>query len=160
MSESKRAASSLQAPAPGPAPAYGGAYACVVCGVSVRRTPALGCARCPCGPLHRACAPQSGPGAQTCPQCARPSVVPFTGALMQVTAAPGERVALAGAGEAADGPCQMGPQEVRARPAQGHVQGLRGHAHLLAYPRASASISASICLVRFLCIILCAHICI
>ena len=54
MSESKRAASSLQAPAPGPAPAYGGAYACVVCGVSVRRTPALGCARCPCRPFHRA----------------------------------------------------------------------------------------------------------
>ena len=130
MSESKRAAPSLLAPAPGPAPAYGGAYDCLVCGVSVRRTPALGCARCPCRPFHRACALQSGPGAQTCPQCARPSVVPFTGALPRATAASGERVALAGAGEAADGPCQKGPQEVRARPAQGHVQGLRGRGHL------------------------------
>ena len=93
MTGSKRAAPSLQAPAPGPAPAYGGAYDCVVCGVSVRRTPALGCARCPCGPFHRACAPQSGPGAQTCPQCARPSG-PFTGAVERAPAALGERVAL------------------------------------------------------------------
>ena len=105
MSESKRAASSLQAPAPGPAPAYGGAYACVVCGVSVRRTPALGCARCPCRPFHRACAPPSGgnAGAPTCPQCAQPSVVLFTGARTRAPAAPGEREALSGAGEAVKG---------------------------------------------------------
>ena len=67
----------------------------------MRRTPALGCARCPCRPFHRACAPQSGPGAQTCPQCAQPSVVPFTGALTQrALAASGEGVALAEARDA------------------------------------------------------------
>ena len=51
-------------------PVYGGAYDCLVCGVSVRRTsaPALRCARCPCRPFHRACAPPGSPGARACPQ--------------------------------------------------------------------------------------------
>ena len=86
-------------PRPGQQPpaegaAYGGAYACVVCGVSVRRTPALRCTHCSCSPFHRACAPRAGqPGARTCPQCAQPSVVRFTGGLV---AAPGGLVGLAG----------------------------------------------------------------
>ena len=89
---------SLLPPAPAPAPVYCGAYNCLVCGVSVRRTPApaLRCARCPCRPFHRACAPGPpvSPGARTCPQCAQASVVPFAGALTRPTAGPGGRVVL------------------------------------------------------------------
>ena len=61
------------------------------CGVSVRRTPApaLRCARCPCRPFHRACAPPGSPGARACPQCAQASVVPFAGALTRPAAGPG-----------------------------------------------------------------------
>ena len=47
MSASAAPRASLLPPAPAPAPVYGGAYDCLVCGVSVRRTPApaLRCAR-------------------------------------------------------------------------------------------------------------------
>ena len=81
---------SLLPPPPAPAPVYGGAYDCLVCGVSVRRTPApaLRCARCPCRPFHRACAPPGSPGARACPQCAQASVVPFAGALTRPAAGP------------------------------------------------------------------------
>ena len=44
--------------------------ACPVCGVAVRRAPALRCAQCDYGPFHRACA-LPGP---TCPQCVQPAV--------------------------------------------------------------------------------------
>ena len=97
MSASAAPRASLLPPAPAPGPVYGGAYDCLVCGVSVRRTPApaLRCARCPCRPFHRACAPPGSPGARACPQCAQASVVPFAGALTRPAAGPGGRVVLA-----------------------------------------------------------------
>ena len=118
---------SLLPPAPAPAPVYGGAYDCLVCGVSVRRTPApaLRCARCPCRPFHRACAPPGSPGARACPQCAQASVVPFAGALTRPAAGPGGRVVLAEAriageqGEALGGAAAGG----QARSGHGQPQG-------------------------------------
>jgi hypothetical protein len=44
------------APDPGSVALLHPALASPVCGESVGRTPALGCAQCTCGPLHQACA--------------------------------------------------------------------------------------------------------
>ena len=60
-------------------------------------------ARCRCAALRPSAAPAAPAAPSTAParrsrgwgrrQCARPSLVPFTGALLRATAAPGERVA-------------------------------------------------------------------
>ena len=124
MSASAAPRASLLPPAPAPGPVYGGAYDCLVCGVSVRRTPApaLRCARCPCRPFHRACAPPGSPGARACPQCAQASVVPFAGALTRPAAGPGGRVVLAEARIAGEQGGALGGAAAGGQARSGHGQ--------------------------------------
>jgi len=61
---------------------YDGSYDCVICCESVRRTHALACSQCTCNPFHQTCHQSWAQHAKvvpsTCPQCAQPTVVPFT----------------------------------------------------------------------------------
>lgn len=66
---------------------YDGTYACVMCTESVRGTAALHCAKCSSNPFHQKCVSGSV-FAYTCPQCARKSVVPWTGGRKDASAAP------------------------------------------------------------------------
>ena len=61
---------------------YDGSYDCIICCESVRRMHALACSRCTCNPFHQTCheswARHAKVALNTCPQCAQPTVVPFT----------------------------------------------------------------------------------
>ena len=61
---------------------YDGSYDCLICCESVRRMHALACSRCTCNPFHQTCheswARHAKVALNTCPQCAQPTVVPFT----------------------------------------------------------------------------------
>ena len=61
---------------------YDGSYDCLICCESVRRMQALCCSQCTCNPFHQTCHKSWSQHAKvvpsTCPQCAQPTVVPFT----------------------------------------------------------------------------------
>ena len=80
------------------------------------------CARCPCRPFHRACAPPGSPGARACPQCAQASVVPFAGALTRPAAGPGGRVVLAEARIAGEQGGALGGAAAGGQACSGHGQ--------------------------------------
>jgi hypothetical protein len=58
---------------------YDGSYACVICSESVRGDDALCCSQCLSNPFHARCVVGTA-FAETCPQCAGRTVVPWTGA--------------------------------------------------------------------------------
>lgn len=64
---------------------YDGSYDCLICCESVRQDKskrALRCSECTCNPFHQTCHQSWAQHAKvvpsTCPQCAQPTVVPFT----------------------------------------------------------------------------------
>ena len=67
---------------------YDGSYACLICSNSVRGKPALHCSQCSVNPFHVACVRMDSVRMKTCPQCANPTVVPFTGRFTAPCAAP------------------------------------------------------------------------
>ena len=58
---------------------YDGSYVCVICSESVRDADALCCLQCSSNPFHARCVVGTA-FAETCPQCAGRTVVPWTGA--------------------------------------------------------------------------------
>ncbi len=58
---------------------YDGSYVCVICSESVRGDDSLCCSQCSSNPFHARCVVGTA-FAETCPQCAGRTVVPWTGA--------------------------------------------------------------------------------